>query len=45
MPPTGSSVKGTGTFFARVQNGKLVEISTHPDIAGMMMQLGIMPGG
>ena len=43
MPPTGKTVNGKGTFFARVQNGKFVEVHTYPDIAGMMRQLGLMP--
>jgi steroid delta-isomerase-like uncharacterized protein len=43
MPPTGKKVNGKGTFFARVRDGKLVEVHTYPDIAGMMMQLGMMP--
>ncbi len=43
IPPTGKSVVGTGTYFARLRDGKIVEFSAHPDIAGMMMQLGFMP--
>ena len=43
MPPTGKSVLGRGSYFAKVQGGKIVEFSSHPDIAGMMMQLGLMP--
>jgi steroid delta-isomerase-like uncharacterized protein len=43
MPPTGKKVNGKGTLFARVRDGKLAEVHTYPDIAGMMMQLGIMP--
>lgn len=42
MPPTGKKVNGKGTCFARVRDGKLTEIHTYPDIAGMMMQLGLM---
>ena len=45
MPPTGRVVNGRGTFFGRVQNGKFVELHTYPDVAGMMMQLGMMPQG
>ena len=43
IPPTGKSVIGRGAYFARVRDGKVVEFSAHPDIAGMMMQLGFMP--
>ena len=45
IPPTGRPVQGHGTYFARVDNGKIVEFSTHPDVAEMMMQLGLMPPG
>lgn len=44
MPPTGRSVVGKGAYFARVENGKVVEFSSHPDAAGLMVQLGLMPG-
>jgi len=43
IPPTGKSVVGGGMYFARVKDGKVIEFSSHPDIAGMMMQLGFMP--
>jgi steroid delta-isomerase-like uncharacterized protein len=43
IPPTGRSVLGRGSYFARVQDGKIVRFSSHPDVAGMMMQLGLMP--
>jgi len=43
IPPTGKTVIGKGTYFARVQDGKVVEFNSYPDIAGMMMQLGFMP--
>jgi steroid delta-isomerase-like uncharacterized protein len=43
IPPTGKSVVGRGTYFARVRGGKIVEFNSYPDIAGMMMQLGFMP--
>jgi len=42
IPPTGKSVIGRGTYFARVKGGKIVEFNSYPDIAGMMMQLGFM---
>ena len=44
MPATGKSVVGKGAYFARVKDGKIVEFSSHPDAAGMMVQLGLMPG-
>ena len=43
MPATGKSVIGRGAYFARIRDGKVVEFSAHPDAAGMMMQLGLMP--
>jgi uncharacterized protein (TIGR02246 family) len=44
IPPTGKAVVGHGAYFARARNGKIVEFNAHPDTAGMMMQLGLMPG-
>ena len=43
IPPTNKPVLGRGSYIERVRNGKIVEFSTHPDVAGMMMQLGLMP--
>jgi predicted ester cyclase len=43
IPPTNRSVVGRGTYIARVRGGKVVEFSSHPDVAGMMTQLGFMP--
>jgi steroid delta-isomerase-like uncharacterized protein len=43
IPPTGRNVLGRGSYFARVEDGKIVRFSSHPDVAGMMMQLGLMP--
>ena len=43
IPPTNKYVVGRGTYFARYQGGKIVSFSTHPDVAGMMMQMGMMP--
>ena len=45
LPPTGRSVVGRGAYFVKVQDGKVVEFSAHPDSAGLMMQLGLMPQG
>lgn len=44
MPPTGEKVNGKGTYFVRFQNGGVVEVHTYADVAGMMMQLGMMGG-
>jgi steroid delta-isomerase-like uncharacterized protein len=44
MPATNKAVVGTGVYFARYRDGKAIEFSAHPDVAGMMMQLGLMPG-
>jgi predicted ester cyclase len=43
LPPTNKSVTGRGSYIARVRDGKIVEFRSHPDAAGMMMQLGLMP--
>jgi steroid delta-isomerase-like uncharacterized protein len=45
IPATGRRVTAHGTYFARVENGRIVEFSSHPDVAEMMMQLGLMPQG
>ena len=43
--PRGTRVEGgKGTYFARIKGGKIVEFHSYPDVAGMMMQLGLMPG-
>jgi steroid delta-isomerase-like uncharacterized protein len=44
IPPTGKSVLGRGAYFAQIRDGKIVRFSTYPDVAGLMMQLGLMPG-
>lgn len=31
-----------GSYFARFNNGKVTEVSSYPDLAGMMAQLGLM---
>ena len=43
IPATGKQVRGKGTYFMRIRNGKAVEIHTYPDAAGLMMQLGLIP--
>ena len=43
IPATGKKVNGKGTYFVRFKNGKPVEVHSYPDLAGMLMQLGLMP--
>lgn len=43
IPATGRVVHGKGTYFVRFKDGKPVEVHSYPDLAGMMMQLGLMP--
>ena len=43
IPATGKKVRGKGTYFVRIRNGKAVEVHSYPDAAGMMMQLGLVP--
>ncbi len=43
LPPTGRRITGRGSYIAKVRDGKIVEFRSHPDVAGMMMQLGLMP--
>src|SRR5207247_2388951 len=43
IPPTGKRVVSKGAYFARVEDGKVVQFNSHPDVAGLMMQLGLMP--
>ncbi len=41
---TGKKVTAAkGTYFGRIRGGKWVEFSSYPDVAGLMMQLGLMP--
>ncbi|WP_077490736.1 ester cyclase [Sinomonas mesophila] len=42
IPPTGKAVRSTGTYFARVEDGKISSFSAHPDSMGLMAQLGLM---
>jgi predicted ester cyclase len=43
IPPTNKTVTGRGTYIAQIRGDKIVEFRSHPDAAGMMMQLGLMP--
>ena len=44
IPPTGNKFAAHGAYFLRVRDGKIVEVHMHPDIAGFLMQLGVLPG-
>ena len=39
---TGKQIKGKGTYFLHIRNGKIVEVRTYPDTMGMMTQLGLL---
>ncbi len=44
IPATGKKVSNAkGVYFVRVRGGKIVEFNSYPDVAGMMMQLGLIP--
>lgn len=44
IPATGKKVTNAkGTYFARIRNGKVVEVHTYPDTVGLLTQLGVMP--
>jgi len=43
IPPTQKSVIGRGAYFAKVKKGKVVEFRSHPDVMGVMGQLGLLP--
>ena len=44
IPPTGKKLDGgKGAYFERVEDGKIVEFHSYPDVAGMKTQLGLMP--
>ena len=42
IPATGKKVNGKGVYFCWIKNGKVSKIHTYPDVAGLMMQLGLM---
>ena len=42
IPATDKKFTASGAYFARVHNGKIIEMHQHPDIAGFLMQLGLM---
>jgi steroid delta-isomerase-like uncharacterized protein len=43
IPPTNKTAIGRGSYFAFIRDGKIVEFRSHPDVAGIMIQLGFMP--
>jgi steroid delta-isomerase-like uncharacterized protein len=43
IPPTGKQVTITGTYIARIANGKILEEWGNMDTLGMMQQLGVIP--
>ncbi len=43
IPPTGKAVVGRGAYFVRLKDDKVIEFSSMPDVAGMMLQLGFTP--
>ena len=43
IPATGKTVHGKGTYFVYFKDGKPVAVHSYPDLAGMLMQLGLMP--
>jgi steroid delta-isomerase-like uncharacterized protein len=42
VPATGKGVTSQGAYFVKMRDGKMTEFSTHPDSAGMMVQLGLI---
>jgi steroid delta-isomerase-like uncharacterized protein len=43
LPATNKVVTGRGSYIYHVRDGKIVEFRAHPDAAGLMVQLGLMP--
>ncbi len=41
IPATNRKVSNRGCYFGKVKNGKVIEVRTYPDLAGMMVQLGL----
>ncbi len=45
VPATGKKVNAVrGAYFGRVRGGKWVQFNSYPDLAGFMMQLGLIRG-
>jgi steroid delta-isomerase-like uncharacterized protein len=45
VPPTGKKICMTALNIYRFENGKIVEERGQPDIFGLMVQIGAVPGG
>jgi hypothetical protein len=43
IPPTGKTALGKGAYFARIQNGKTVQFSSHPRHGRPDCAAGFMP--
>jgi steroid delta-isomerase-like uncharacterized protein len=41
IPATNRKITNRGCYFAKAKNGKFVEVHTYPDLAGMMIALGL----
>jgi len=41
LPPTGATLHGRGVYFAYVRDGRIAEFRSHPDVAGILAQLGV----
>jgi len=41
IPATNRKITNYGCYFGKVKNGKFIEVHTYPDLAGMMVQLGL----
>ena len=41
IPATNRKVTNNGCYFGKVKNGKFTEVHSYPDLAGMMVQLGL----
>jgi steroid delta-isomerase-like uncharacterized protein len=45
LPPTNRPAIGRGAYFSRCEGDKVIEFSAYPDLAGMLVQLGLLQGG
>ncbi len=41
IPATGNKIESSGSWIARIENGKIVEVREDADLLGMMQQLGM----
>jgi len=41
IPATNRKITNKGCYFGKVKNGTFTEVSTYPDLAGMMVSLGL----